>query len=131
MKLSQLIRKTGLARKPWRPKRKPIQRRNPGRAAAALLRDYGPPERRQWMTSQPCAFCHLEDDTIVQAHVRGKGRSGCEREIVPACHRCHLLMHAGIESFAAEQGMDVDGLLEISERYALGWDLRLPEEEKC
>jgi len=129
MKPSSLIRKTGLkARKPWRPKRKPVRRRNPERAAAALLSDYGPPERREWFTSQPCAFCQREDDTIVQAHVRGKGRPGCEREIVPACFRCHLLMHEGIESFAAGQEVTVEGLLELSERYARDWGVN-PEGE--
>lgn len=63
---------------------------NRTRKAKELARTYGPPERREWIKSQPCFWCQRVPSQ--NAHVGGNGgmsRKGDASTIVPLCAECH------------------------------------------
>jgi len=57
------------------------------RSAAESERVYGPPERREWVTTLPCAACGLIGYSQ-NAHVlpnKAKGKKGDAKGIAPLC----------------------------------------------
>ena len=71
-------------------KRSPMKRHP--RPEAETLRIYGTPERREWVTRQPCAVCGVTPS--VNAHAGPKGSKGTGYKaaccwIVPLCQTHH------------------------------------------
>lgn len=74
--------------------RSPIKKKR--RKPAEAERIYGPPDRREWVTTLPCAACGLIGYSQ-NAHVlpnKSKGRKGDAKGIAPLCSdaspmRCH------------------------------------------
>ena len=100
--------------------RTPMPRVNRARKAKNSLRAYGPAERRDWLTSRPCIICGKPGPSE-QAHVEtgGTGRKANADKTIPACHDCHQGpqgMHAGIRSFEARHGVDLQLLAAAVER---------------
>ena len=67
------------------------------RTAAQTLRIYGPPERREWVTTRACFLCWAVPS--VNAHIgskgAGMGRKADYDQIAPICARCHGDIHQG------------------------------------
>ena len=97
MKRSTPLRRTGP------PKRKtPLKPQNRARKSRESARAYGPKERREWLTRQPCVSCGLigtDERPNHQHHTKGGGvgRKADADTIVPLCPTCHRLHHDGHE----------------------------------
>ncbi len=66
------------------------------RSASEAHRIYGPPARRQWITSSPCWYCGrvaTEDNPSHQAHTEngGKSRKAGYATILPLCAQHHRM----------------------------------------
>ncbi len=92
------------------------------RPKSETLRIYGPPERREFVKSQPCVACGKQGDSE-NAHIEtgGMGRKADFDKIIPLCgtrlefgeKSCHALLHAlGRDSFVdyvwVETGIKLD-----------------------
>lgn len=89
-----------------------IKRANRARQQAEFVRCYG---SRSWVKTLPCLIAdqHTCEGPIENAHIKGDGtsRKADARFIVPACRLAHRGtggMHAGIETFAARYGLDLE-----------------------
>lgn len=95
-------------------RRKPLNRyarisaQNRRRREAERLRAYGPPERRDWLTSQPCATCGRvpwEDAPSQQSHIvtAGTSRKADADQLIAQCADCHGAFHAAGSAAAFER----------------------------
>ena len=95
MKRSRPLKRTGP------PERKtPLKPQNRARRAKERERAYGPEERREWLTRQPCVFCGrigTDERPNHQHHIvtGGVGRKADADKLVSLCAVCHRLEHAG------------------------------------
>lgn len=98
------------------PKRKTrLRGRNAKRHTAEWLREHGSVDRVKWVKTLACIIAdqHTCEGPIENAHIKGDGtsRKADARFIVPACRLAHRGtggMHAGIETFAARYGLDLE-----------------------
>lgn len=117
-----LARHSGLPRA-----RKPLRARNPERQERLLERQFGPPERRAWIASLPCATCPAvrgrpSPPPSENSHVRSRGAGGGPDDVVPQCAACHRELHRGRKSFEARHGLD---LAALAAAYARRWRAEL------
>ena len=95
------LKRTGPPKRKTRLSRKtPIAPVNRERRKAERERAYGPKERREWLTRQPCVSCGLigtDERPNHQHHTKGGGvgRKADADTIVPLCPTCHRLHHDG------------------------------------
>ena len=90
MKRSRIKRRTPIKRT---GRINPINRQ---RRARERERAYGPEERREWLTSQPCVACGSAGP-IHQHHTKGGGtgrKADCQTTVA-LCARCHRMHHDG------------------------------------
>lgn len=132
MKRSPLRRKKLMARQRFRrgynvvalTRSAPLPKRNAKRAAAKLIRNYGPPSRREWVASLPCATCGAPPPSE-NSHVHATGMGGCGgdlQDVIPQCRPCHEELHAGIKTFLAERGETIEWLEELAAQVAAEWE---------
>jgi hypothetical protein len=68
-------------------KRSWIKRKPP--SPEEVRRKYGVPERREWMTRQPCMFCGKRPSVSAHTRTGGTGRKGDAETTAPMCTKCH------------------------------------------
>jgi hypothetical protein len=124
MKRSPLKRKTPLARGTSQLKRSRLKPRNPDRAAAERLRDFGP--QAEWMRDLPCSTCGARPPSVPSHVGRSRGAGGTRDDLAPQCSACHEAVHRGRLTFERERGVD---LAELAREYARRW-LELPEIDR-
>ena len=91
-----------LSRKTRLKRSTPLNPVNRERRKAERERAYGPKERREWLTRQPCVACGrvpTEDRPNHQHHTKGGGvgRKADADTLVSLCPKCHRKHHDGHE----------------------------------
>lgn len=100
MKRTPLKRTGPPARKSPLKRKARMKPQNRARRTRERERAYGPPERRKWLTRQPCVSCGVrgtDDRPNHQHHVEsgGTGRKADADTLVSLCATCHRLEHDG------------------------------------
>ena len=89
-------------------KQMPVKRRNVKRHAAAMLRAFGPIERREWMRAQPSVVDGATPCVSVHVKSGGKSRRADARYTVPMTWAQHQEMHnVGQATYARKHGLDL------------------------
>lgn len=113
-----------MKRSPLPPRRRPIRKTrvkkvNHARKAKALLRAYGPPERREFVRALSCrvVLCVLGPIEQVHAAGGGVGRKADASLILPLCRDHHRLLHTmGVKSFERVFNINLREQASITER---------------
>lgn len=88
--------------------RKALPKTNPVRRAKNLLRAYGPKERREWISRQPCILGGAGPIDPVHVKTGGTGYKADAKWVVPLTHSYHEELHQhGQSTFEAKYGIDL------------------------